>query len=208
MCGCTCVGRPACSANAFRRERTWLAVRRVPRRLTKSAGSVARASWRRASLQAISASSTGPPTGTLRRLEPLPSTCAVASTASTQPAAAGPACTSKPTNSPTRKPQPYSSSTMQRSRKTRMGSPWSGSCEASATASSTPRALGKGLGALGARMPSTGLALTSPWRPHHLYRPRQADSAMAMLRGPRPRSRKAALKRRTWWGCTSRSATG
>ena len=27
MCGCTCVGNPACRASPFSRERTWLAVR-------------------------------------------------------------------------------------------------------------------------------------------------------------------------------------
>ena len=44
MCGCTCVGSPACSAWRFSRERTWLAVSRVPRLLTNSAGSPACAS--------------------------------------------------------------------------------------------------------------------------------------------------------------------
>ena len=44
MCGCTWVGTPADSASAFSRVRTWLAVSRVPRRLTNSAGSSGRAS--------------------------------------------------------------------------------------------------------------------------------------------------------------------
>ncbi len=59
----------------------------MPRLLTNSAGSSGRASASRKSSQAASATRAGPPTGTLRRLLPLPSTWAVASAASTQPAA-------------------------------------------------------------------------------------------------------------------------
>ena len=43
--------------------------------------------------------------------------------------------------------------------------------------------------------------------PHQRYRPRQADSTIAMLRGARPRACSCATQRRTWCGCTSRSST-
>ena len=82
MCGCTCVGRPACCACTRSRERTWLGVSRVPRRLTNSAGSPGAAS-RRAQRHPVAQrrAAPGTPTGTLRRLPPLPSTWALASAA-------------------------------------------------------------------------------------------------------------------------------
>ena len=68
--------------------------------------------------------------------------------------------------------------------------------------------LGQRLGALGARTPSTGLAATTPLRPHQRYRPRQADRCDGdAARRQRRRSRSCAAQRRTWCGCTSRSAT-
>jgi hypothetical protein len=59
----------------------------------------------RSASQASRACSAGRPTGTLRRLLPLPSTWAVASLASTQPRAVLLAWVSRPSSSPTRRPQ-------------------------------------------------------------------------------------------------------
>jgi len=133
MCGWTCVGKPDCTARRLSRSRTWPAVMRRPRVPTSSAGSSRCASSSRSSSQSRKAFNAAAPTGTLRRLLPLPSTCAVASLASIQPAAPG--CRSSPTSSPTRKPQPYSSSTMHRSRATRLGdTPSAGAASASAIA--------------------------------------------------------------------------
>ena len=88
MCGCTCVGRPAASACAFRRERTWLGREPGAAAADEERRLVRRARPRRAAPATPRAPrSAGPPTGTLRRLLPLPSTCALASAASIQPAA-------------------------------------------------------------------------------------------------------------------------
>ena len=57
-------------------------------------------------IEARSASIALLPTGTLRRLPPLPSTWASAASRSTQPRDSLPACTSSPTSSLTRRPQP------------------------------------------------------------------------------------------------------
>ncbi|MPN46960.1 hypothetical protein SDC9_194559 [bioreactor metagenome] len=166
MCGCTGVVRPASWLRSRRRNQTDCAVRRAPRRPTNNAAS-SRADcappngWARTSIQACTAVTAAAPMGTLRRLEPLPKTCASPACRSSQPrpssCAAEVAITSSPTSSPTRRPQPYSSSTMAASRASSHGSALGCSCSASRTASSTPRALGNGLGALGARTPCTGL---------------------------------------------------
>ena len=106
MCGCTWLGMPACTARAFRRERIWLGVSRVPWRPTKSAGCSALASAARSGSQACSAARAALPTGTLRRLLPLPSTCASPPGRSIQPRASALACTSSPTSSAMRRPLP------------------------------------------------------------------------------------------------------
>src|SRR2546427_3413864 len=59
---------------------------------------------------------------------------------------------------------------------------------ASCTASSTPNALGRGLGALGPRTPSTGLKGTSDCWAAQRKKLRQPDRMSAMPRGLRPRS--------------------
>ena len=82
----------------------------------------------------------------------------------------------------------------------------SDSCSASAIACSTDSALGSGFGPLGARRPSTGLTATTPLRPHQRYSPRQAASAMAMLRGASPRVRNCATQLRMWCGCAAASS--
>ena len=170
MCGCTGVLSPACWLRWRRRAHTDAADRRAPRRPTNSAPSASRApkGCSRSASQARSAANAARPTGRLRRLLPLPKTWASAASRSIQPrpcwCAAGLAATSRPASSPTRRPQPYSSSTMAASRASTQGS--SPGCAKSArrTASSTARALGKGLGALGARRPCAGLCAVSPWR--------------------------------------------
>ena len=59
----------------------------------------------------------------------------------------------------------------------------------------------------GARTPSTGLSATTPLRPSQRYRPRQALSASATLRGDSPPACSCAAQRRTCCGCTCASST-
>ena len=133
--------------------------------------------------------SAGAPTGTLRRLLPLPSTCALAS-ARVDPAggrAAG-ARRRAPTSSPTRRPQPYSSSTMQWSRAASAGvAAPSSRCSASATAWSTDSAFGSGLARLRRAHAVDRVggdhALAGPASGRSRARP---TASSAMLRGAEP----------------------
>jgi len=105
MCGCTGVANPACWLRRLRRCQIDCAVRRVPLRPMKSAcWSAGAPSWARKVNHLESAVSASRPTGTLRRLLPLPSTWASADGRSIQPRAAALAATSSPVNSATRKP--------------------------------------------------------------------------------------------------------
>ena len=173
MCGCTGVARPACRLRRRRRCQMDWAVRRVPWRPMNRAP--AASSWAatvpRTASQRCRACTAAAPSGTVRRLLPLPCTSTSAASSAIQPRparrAASLAAASRPTTSPTRRPLPYSSSTMAASRASSQGSVASSSaCQsASRTASSTPSALGRGRGCLGARTSCTGLAAMRPSRP-------------------------------------------
>ena len=173
MCGCTGVASPASWLRRRRRCQTDCAVSRVPWRPGNSAAASlpvrsATVAPRTAS-QRASACSASRPSGTLRRLPPLPSTWTSAASRSIQPrpprSAPTLAFTSRPTSSPTRSPQPYSSSTIATSRASSQGSSGAWWWLASWTASSTPSALGSRRAARGARTSCTGLAATSASRP-------------------------------------------
>jgi hypothetical protein len=108
----------------------------------------------------------------------------------------------QPGSSATRRPLPYSSSTMAWSRAARRGSPCPGSaCSASATAWSTDSALGSGLGALGARTPTDRVA------GHHALRaPPAVQAAPGRQHQQCDAARRQAVARslaaqpRTWCG--------
>ena len=85
MCGCTGVARPASRLRRFRRCQMAWAVRRVPWRPTKSAACSRLPPCSRNASQRSSASSALRPTGTVRRLLPLPSTWASPACRSIQP---------------------------------------------------------------------------------------------------------------------------
>ena len=202
--------QPAAIARAFSRERTWLAVSRVPRLLTKSA-----ASSRARHVAAQREPARRAPPAPARR----PARCAACRpcrararsrrAASIQPAAAPLATTSRPTSSPTRRPQPYSSSTMQASRAARrrrsprlvaMRDQRHGMVDRQAPSAAASRRAARARRRPGWRRPA-------PSRPSQRYKPRHADSTSAMLRGARPAPCSCAAQRRTWCVFASRSGT-
>ena len=165
MCGCTGVASPARWLRWRRRCQIDCALRRVPRCDTNKAAPARGVATLRSSSQRCTACRARAPIGTVRRLEPLPSTWAWAAPRSIQPPDAAVATRSSPVNSPMRRPAPYSSSTTAASRVSSHGSMLPSWKSARCMASSTPSALGNGRAALGARTSCTGLEKTRPSRP-------------------------------------------
>mgnify|MGYP003693535389 CR=1 FL=1 len=205
-CGAACagaraVGRPAARASCASRARTWLADRRAPRWLTKSAGSSPRASAARIGSQRSSAAAAAAPTGTLRRLPPLPSTWRCdRRDRSSRGIASMPWRRAPPTRQCAGRSHTSSSTTAwSRARSASLSWPTRGSAALIGQRHRLVdrQRLGQRLGAFGACRPSSGLWLTSPRWPHQRYRPRHADSTSAMLRGASCWARRPASQRRT-----------
>ena len=214
MCGCTCVGKPAC-ARQLPQTRAHLAGRQPRATPADEQGRfvAARESARAAPSQARARAAAAPPTGTLRRLPPLPSTWALRSARSIQPRGLAP--TRRRPAPPVRRCAGRSRTAARRSR---------GRARAARSSPASPAAaalLGqrhglvdrqrlrqrlRRLSARAAHRP--GCASTSPRWPHQRYSPRHADSTSAMLRGAERCARAgAATQRRTWCGCASRNVT-
>ena len=179
MCGCTRSARPRRRAQARRRAPTTAGEIRLPRLPTNRAFSSGAASWLLEESQRWSDSRAFAPTGTVRVFAPLPVTVTSPCRRSSRPSS-----TSSATSSPRRSPEEYSSSNIAASR-TSSGVPGFSSRNRRCAAS-TDSAFGSGRGALGARMPSTGLTRKPRCRTSQPKQPRHAESVSASERGPRP----------------------
>jgi len=201
MCGWTWVGSPARSARRLSSLRTWLALSRVPRVLTSNAVSSSRAQPPRNASQASTAFSAVAPIGHAAPLAAFAQDLH-AVLRSVDPAArarphiqahefrhAQPAAVQQ-FDDATDRVRRASAALRGRWTRTPAGRP--------APSRDRPRAPWQRLGGARAFTASTGFRLTRPSLPSQRYRPRQADSVSAMLRGPRPRACRLAAQRRTW----------
>jgi len=182
------VCRPACSASAFSRERHLAGRQAVPRRLTNSAASSALASCGRCASQASSAVREARPTGTLRRLLPLPSTCAWRRGHRSSRRHRARRADRAPTSSPTRRPAAIEQLDDRVVARDERRVSVLRHMSASATAWSTDSALGSGRAAFGVRTP-----VDAGWTPPRAAHPTavqtapggQHDRQACAARGPR-----------------------